>query len=344
MDIRFSPESLMQLTNAVRQAGVAGQKSQQSPGQQLPTGTPLGQQGLTPAGPLPPFPATGSFTLQAMVIAADGQGHMTLSLQNGLTLTVQGNPPLLVGSQVMLGVKPGGEVQVLNILLPAADAKASLLSRLVVQWDGLDTAITRLQNTNPAAVPQVLKALPSLVQGLLPGFVQFMNAVKGANLEDLFSKDALEALRSVGMEGPLRQDVQHMHALHQKAQEDATWRSFIFPYIEDAQDQHPKQGSFYWRGEPSDEGGSHRFVMNMSLSALGAVQLDGLVKGKTLYLKVRTLQDLGPDLAAGIEDITHKTLEMLGWQGVTKVEKTHTFTVDPLHEMTQTRHTFEVKV
>jgi len=308
-------------------------------------GSTAGQKNLNQAANLPPLPSTGvGIELKAMVIASDGKGQMTLSLQNGLTLNVQSSQPMPVGTQVMLGLKPNGDVEVVDMLLPAADAKASLISKLLVSWDGLDKALERLQQTNPAAAQQLLKPLPSLAKGLLPGFVQFMNAVKGAQLEDLFNKDALEALRSIGLEGQLRQDVQQMHALHQKAQEDATWRSFIFPYVEDQQDQQPKQGSFYWRSDHDGEESSHRFVMNMSLSALGTIQLDGLVKGKNLYLKMRTIQDLGPEITQGIQDVVKNTLEKLGWQGFTKVEQTSAFTVDPLNEMTQTRHTFDVKV
>lgn len=342
MQIKFSPESITQLTLAVRQATNMGQQGQQN--QQTPLTS--GQQALNQATNLPPLPAASSgIQLQAMVIAADGKGQMTLSLQNGLTLNVQSNQPLPVGTQVMLGLKPNGEAQVLDLLLPAADAKASLISKLLVRWEGLDKAIERLQQTNPAAAQSVLKPLPSLARGLLPGFVQFMNAVKSAQLEDLFNKDAIEALRSVGVEGQLRQDVQQMHALHQKAQEDATWRSFIFPYVEDQHDQNPKQGSFYWRSDKDDgEGSSHRFVLNMALSEIGAIQMDGLVKNQSLFLKVRTLQTLSAEEAQGIQDVVRTTLEKLNWQGATRVEQTNTFTVDPLHEMTQSRSTFDVKV
>lgn len=342
MQIKFSPESLLQLTSAVRQVGASGQQGQQN--QQAPLTA--GQQALNQATNLPPLPQAGAqgIQFQAMVIAADGKGQMTLSLQNGLTVNVQSNQPLPVGTQVMLGMKSNGEVQVTGLLLPAADAKASLISKLLVGWEGLDKAIARLQETNPAAAQTVLKPLPSLARGLLPGFVQFMNAVKSAQLEDLFNKDAIEALRSVGVEGQMRQDVQQMHALHQKSQEDATWRSFIFPYVEDQQDQNPKQGSFYWRSEKDGDESSHRFVLNMALSELGALQLDGLVKGKSLYLKVRTLQELTPEVIQGLQEVVATTLEKLDWQGATRVEHTSTFTVDPLSDMTQTRSTFDVKV
>lgn len=343
MQIKFSPESLLQLTSAVRQVGASGQQGQQN--QQTPL-TP-GQQSLTQATNLPPLPQAGTqgIQFQAMVIASDAKGQMTLSLQNGITVNVQSNSPLPVGTQVMLSMKPNGDVQVADLLLPAADAKASLISKLLVRWEGLDKAITRLQETNPAAAQTVLKPLPSLARGLLPGFVQFMNAVKSAQLEDLFNKDAIEALRSVGVEGQMRQDVQQMHALHQKSQEDSGWRSFIFPYVEDQQDHNPKQGSFYWRSEKDDDGnGSHRFVLNMALSELGALQLDGLVKGNSLFLKVRTLQELTPDVVQGLQDVVTSTLEKLEWTGATRVEHTNTFTVDPLGDMTQTRSTFDVKV
>lgn len=70
------------------------------------------------------------------------------------------------------------------------------------------------------------------------------------------------------------------------------------------------------------------------MSALGTVQLDGLMQGKdVIHLKLRLTQELPPEDIKGLEILVQKTLATAGLRGTLQVETVTFFETDPLHDM-----------
>ena len=76
-----------------------------------------------------------------------------------------------------------------------------------------------------------------------------------------------------------------------------------------------------------------RFVIDLDLSALGAMQLDGLVHGKRLDLILRSQAELPVAMRHDIARVFDDALDISGMEGSVIIEFTPEFPVSPFEEM-----------
>ena len=85
-----------------------------------------------------------------------------------------------------------------------------------------------------------------------------------------------------------------------------------------------------------NEGGD-RFVVELNLSSLGAVQMDGLYRAKQLALILRTQETLTQQMRREITAIFEDATARSGIKGTLAIQVTRRFPVAPLDEMREHR-------
>lgn len=125
----------------------------------------------------------------------------------------------------------------------------------------------------------------------------FLAAAKSGDIDNFLGKDLVQWLRQQGqgklLDG-LRSELGHLARLSAD-NVSGDWKAISFPYYADG--QIDKIRMFYRRqgsGDDSEEseksGGLTRFVLDLDLSQMGNVQIDGLIRDKRLDLILRTRQ------------------------------------------------------
>ncbi|HVM84718.1 MAG TPA: hypothetical protein VMW18_12580, partial [Candidatus Binatia bacterium] len=92
--------------------------------------------------------------------------------------------------------------------------------------------------------------------------------------------------------------------------------------------------------EEEKKGRGTRFLVEVNFAALGAFQLDGLIRGKRFDLMIRSRRRLGPDQRRDISGIFEQALELGGCKGGVEFRTVETFPVSPLDELRQSHDQF----
>ncbi|MBI1308822.1 MAG: hypothetical protein GC129_03040 [Proteobacteria bacterium] len=314
--------------------------TQHTPQPQTPTGSPAPTAAQTTQAPLPPGTVVeGTLTGtnqqgQPLLTVAQPQAFAGRTLAVNLPAALTGQLP--AGTQLSARVEAGATslATVLGLNLTPAAQRTLTLTHLAQQWPALSQGLQLLQGQSPQLAQSLMARLPQL-SALLPGLFHFMEALRTNRPEEAFGREATTLLRAMGV--TFTGDIQHLAQLHQPAP-DSPWRGMLFPYVESPAED-PRQGGFFWRREKKDENPrsstSTRFIMQMSLSQMGEVQLDGLVAYPEIWLKLRRATPPEEGFIAGLQALVSATLGQYGMSGGITVEVGSPFPVNPLAEMLQ---------
>jgi hypothetical protein len=163
--------------------------------------------------------------------------------------------------------------------------------------------------------------------------MQMAQALATQSAERLLTDDTVQMLKAMGID--LIPDLTSLNQLQQRSETPDGWRALLFPYIEQ-EGEDPRQGGFFWRnqeGEEENQPKRTRFIVQLHLSQLGDVQLDGLLNEHHINLKLRLRQDPGDDFTADLQRLVQQTLDAYGLEGGISLEIKPTFPIDPLAEM-----------
>ncbi|MBL4748840.1 MAG: hypothetical protein JKY17_08885 [Magnetovibrio sp.] len=186
-------------------------------------------------------------------------------------------------------------------------------------WDDLSDALKTLASIDPTRFQSVIQtALPQPGPKLNNQILFFLSALKGGDLKSLFGETAKTLLTKErpGLMSRLGRDFQAMSTLANDPQ-SGDWRLALIPMWSG---ERLEQVRFYHRGGgggPDDENGDDddtRFILDIDLSNLGHMQIDGLMttsKGR-LDLIVRTEKPLPDTMRQDIADITQTAQDVLG--------------------------------
>ncbi|MBK1668262.1 hypothetical protein CKO28_09460 [Rhodovibrio sodomensis] len=243
------------------------------------------------------------------VVAPDGGGGVLLRTPLGtLRLPLATPPP--AGTLMTLEVaRPNRSPATAGA--PGAPLAAPALSRA---WPALQDAMAAVQRPGvPAAhvdLPQLLSAPGNPIAQAVPragptlgaGLLFLMSAFKGGDIGRWLGAEPLRTLERAGrgdLAGRLKADFGQLSRLAQDAGGD--WRLFALPVIGDGDVQ---QIRFFLRKHdgddataPPDRRPPGRFVVELTLSELGELQLDGLARPERLDAVLRSRTPL----PAGIE-------------------------------------------
>jgi len=258
-----------------------------------PGGAPLQVTGAgttAQAGPTPSLAASSAGSqITGVVTATTNAGHPVLQTPVG-TLTLEVQAPIPTGSRVVFELIPSALPRD-TTNLPASLARA---------WPEVEEAVRVLQEaTPPGATPAA--AIPQPGSRLASGLLFFLAALSGGDMSRWLGGQAVQALKTAGRDGLIARLGQDFAQLSRHVESGgADWRLFLIPLLDGSQVQQirffERHGS-HGRGTGDDqrEGESTRFILEVELSRVGDMQIDGLVRGKRFDLMLRTRRPL-PDV------------------------------------------------
>jgi len=236
------------------------------------------------------------------------------------TMTLEIRAALQVGSRIAFELPSGA----LGTSGPgAAGSGPAPLGTLAHSWPALEETLRVLQEVAPpgVAAATLRDAIPQPGSRLASGLLFFLSALSAGNMNRWIGNQAIQALKSAGRDSlvsRLRRDFGQLGRLADN--EGGDWRLFFIP-IHDG-DQLQQLRLFLRNGGQDGDGGAGqddedptRFVVEVEMSRLGELQLDGLVREKRLDLILRSRAPLPEFMRRDITQIFHETNEITGNQG-----------------------------
>lgn len=308
---------------------------------------PPAQGPTVPTPGLQPLP-TGGATITATVVGSTAAGQPLLQTSFGL-VSIPGAQGLPAGTGVTLGLSPSAlgnaeaTARAALGLPPGGTAGTATAggqpASLGRAWPALNEAFVQLSQTNPALAQTLLQtAIPQPGPQLAGALLFFMAALRGGDVRGWMGDQAARALSGRDGRSPLLARLGEDMGQMTRTATDAAgneWRGFYIPLF-DGRDL--QQIRLFMRdpaeeGEGGKEGASgHRFLIDLDLSRLGALQLDGLARKERLDLIVRTHRALPRDIKADIVRLFTETAERVGLKGQVSFQATPHFPPLPFVE------------
>jgi len=200
------------------------------------------------------------------------------------------------------------------------------------QWPALDQLYNNLLQVSPQAAASLTKSLPNAGNPAQMGAaaMMFIAAVKSGDLSGFLGDKKIDLIRQAGKADILSKLTQTTNTVRAGAPEPATageWRAVPLPMFWEGEIH---KITLFTRNEnqqqqqEQNENSQTRFVFDLSLTRMGDVQLDGLLRGRRLDLVIRTqnafsepMQQTMRQAYSGALDQTELSGE-LNFQGSTK--------------------------
>ncbi|HCS22545.1 MAG TPA: hypothetical protein PLW48_05010 [Alphaproteobacteria bacterium] len=235
---------------------------------------------------------------------------------------------LPVGTQIIMTLTPATAQDIMAALPPMGGTQGLRLFDPLFSgtWGALEDALLALSASSPAAAQNMLQTIPAATTRLAPTSLFFLAALRMGNIESWLGENALQALRSGGkreLAERLTQDFAKLASLSKTAIA-GEWRAISMPLLQ--QDQHVHLIQFFLRQPPPDDAGEDgegasarekttRFILNLHLSRMGDMQLDGFVQKKRFDLIMRAEESLPAAIRQEILQKFTAGLEQSGMEG-----------------------------
>ena len=205
-------------------------------------------------------------------------------------------------------------------------------------WPAFDEAVQTLRQSDTQAAQQLLQRLPTVGPQLGPTLLALASAVQSGTLRAWLGEEPIKALDKAGKKRlieNLESDLSEMRdSVRLPSSGNREWQAWMMPM---AFGQQIERVRVVVRRPPGDEEETRqreeegtRFLVDVEMSRLGPLQLDGLVKrrSKTFHLIIRSQQDLPEPMQSDINAIFMRALEGLDMAGSANFLKTAVF-VEP---------------
>jgi hypothetical protein len=305
------------------------------------TPAPLGVRVLQVLPPGSQIPAiVGGDQLVATVGTARAGGFPVATTPDGQTIALQTNARVDPGSVVVLQRLPtpvggAGEVP----LAPLDPIRGG-------DWPALASALRTLELTDPVAAQALRASIPQPSTNLAPAMLFVAAALKLGDPRAMFGGTAVDALKRAGKGNVTERLFADFNAASERAADvnGAEWRSYPIPMQENdgriammqlhvlrRDDQH-HVGDREADARDEGEGKRTRFLLDIAPSALGPIQLDGLVRpspvAPVVDMVVRTKTPLPDEMRRDIAGIWAETLSLTGIKGMLVFQANATSFVD----------------
>lgn len=287
----------------------------------LPGQPPQQGGGLVPQITIPDASQTPARLLPGSVTAHPPGGQAVVQTQIG-TLSVPTYATLPPGTQLTLEVV-GQPLPPLPPSLPPTTTGG-----LGAQgWPVLTQALDVLASANqPQALEQLLRVMPQPDARLAASMVAFSGALRSGDVRSLLPDNSVRGLEKAGRKdvaSRLKADLEGLAEEAGRPLGNGDWRLYTMPMLGGGPIEPIR---LYVRKGSGDEGGGkgagnqgndHRFVVDLNLTRLGRLQLDGLVRrqDKLFDLIIRTDAPLDQDIRRGILGIFTNASELVGTKG-----------------------------
>jgi hypothetical protein len=268
-------------------------------------------------------------------------GHAVIDTPSGL-LMMQEKTRLPVGAQVALVLEP--VVAPPAVAMPPITSPQQALLFLSRGWPTLDDLFTVLRGVPSAPSDPATPTPPGVAQTgpkLAAGLATAINALRTGDIEKLLGPMLASRKLPIEKEEMVKRLKEEFTQLSDLAKDRPTvdWRALFLPVYD------PRIGltqiNLYYRhngGEGSEKDKKDqgtRFLVDVNFAALGAFQLDGLIRGKRFDLMIRSRSRLSRNQRQDIIGIFENALEVGGCTGGLEFRTVEVFPVSPLDELRQ---------
>lgn len=268
---------------------------------------------------------------------------------------LQARPNIAAGTQISISLLPENYTDPESITSPSIAALARKWESLAHIIDllhifapdealALEAKFTQLPLSNTAAhTPQARFALAHA--GIF-GFLSTLLKEDGRN--SILSKSASDTLEAKGYGALLKRAESEFGAMRQWLQDpQLPWQAFFVPVMAGGE---MSQLRFYKRRKRESDAKKasedSRFIVEADLSALGGLQLDGLVQhqkqGTRFDLVIRSHDGLPETIQHDIISIYRAASEATGYFGIINFEQTEHFPIHPLEDILAQQHSLVV--
>ncbi|MEZ0224348.1 MAG: hypothetical protein ACAH83_07345 [Alphaproteobacteria bacterium] len=167
-------------------------------------------------------------------------------------------------------------------------------------WPALQETLQAITTTAPTLMQNLRDTLPQATPRLVPTALFFLAALRAGDVQSWLGEPVVQALRQSGRLNLIDRLTGDFSKIAATAKETVAgdWRAMSMPMLHDDQ---ISQIQFFVRrqhddeDQKKDEGGSKpvtRFILNLRLSRMGDMQLDGLLRQKKFDLILRSAEQL----------------------------------------------------
>jgi len=222
-------------------------------------------------------------------------------------------------------------------LLPEAIDDFTILAR---EWTSLKNLFTALGTIDPSLAAALAdRILPKPHAKLTNEMLFFLAAIKKGDVSEWLGRHARDVLADRAPE-TLDRLARDFLQLQQAITEPKTqgWTGLVIPFLTQGQLQ---QMRLYMKqdeasGGKRGESAGQRFIMELELSVLGDMQLDGFIKSrevkKEFDLIIRSARHLPQEITQNIRQIFEQSLSITGMQGYLGFQEGREHFLTPLSE------------
>lgn len=235
------------------------------------------------------------------------------------------NTPLPLGTQLIVTMHPATAADMLADTAPITRSTAALDPFFSRSWPALDEALALLNASTAQIAQAITQSIPAATARLAPTTLFFLAALRMGNVESWLGEPALSALRGGGRKDlaeRLSQDFGKLASLSKNVIA-GEWRAISMPLMQ--QDQHIHMIQLFLRHMPPDENSQGeeqgtpqkmtRFILNLHLSRMGDMQLDGFLHKKRFDLILRSEEKLPAAIRQELLQKFAAGLDQTGMQG-----------------------------
>ncbi|HBO58495.1 MAG TPA: hypothetical protein DD624_01100 [Alphaproteobacteria bacterium] len=221
-------------------------------------------------------------------------------------------------------------VKIVDVIPPSVEQPAEK-----TVWTVLSEAAETLSKTDAAAFENFKSVLPSISPKLPALMLSYVKAAaKNVPLETWLGEQNVDAIRKTdGGEILLKRLEREFTPKKAADRQETPWKGFDIPFLTGTA---VEPVSLYLQRPPEDldrrasmqkAGGGVRFVVDLTLSRLGRIQLEGLAhrQNRTFSLVIRTQNALPDGAEARIKSLFTQTLGALSYAGGVQVRQTDDF-------------------
>ena len=260
------------------------------------------------------LPPAGAGQIPATVIGTGPQGQTILRAGDAL-LYVRQPVDVPVGSNLLITVATAKDAGV-ELLKPAADTTLQ---------QPLQAVMGALAQADPQLAAKLTQNLIPQPNPQLPGtLLFFMSALQQGDARGWLGLDAVSLLTKQGKAALIDQLASSFRAGGEVMQDGVVgqWQGYTIPFQAEGQMQ---MLNFYVHRDPQQSTGDNqtgrptvtqtRFLIDVRMTRLGAVQLDGLTHMNKLDMIVRSETILPMSLPAELRAVYSDTLSAIGFSG-----------------------------
>jgi len=270
-----------------------------------------------PQGTAPQIPPLLPNQVLATVTDSGPNGRIALKIGDA-TLFVRQPVSAPPGTQLVVTVDPARSDDPAPLPLPGSGELSTL-----------PQIISALMQIDPTAARQIIAATIPQPNQTLPGtLLFFLSAINQGDLRSWLGDNAVDALMRAGKVSLIAKLADDMQQSVQSARDPVVgeWRTYSVPLYDNnhlamfyfhIHSEHRRHGQPQGKGEGEGKTvpSQVRFLIDVRMSRLGDMQLDGFLRPKRLDIMMRSERELPPGFDRDLRGAYARTMEAIGYTG-----------------------------